>query len=169
MDSYDEICSHCKNVNWDKPWDEYQIRNAEPKDEMLVRITPRTMDELKAWADDCKLSFGKLRVCVGEDYTLPKAFGIFKQGRLFTVYKNRADGTRDIRCQTASEQEAVKELFNQILVILNVTNYDQLADARDKANGKKDPLGATAYIAVSIAGFVILFILVVFAMKAVVG
>ena len=74
--------------------------------------TPKTIEELKQWYRDHNLPPAETtRFFIGINYTNPKAFGIYKEGNEFIVYKNKADGTRSIRYQGEDEAYAVKELF----------------------------------------------------------
>ena len=54
-----------------------------------------------------------MRFYIGENYKLPKAFGIYQDEASgdFIVYKNKADGTRVIRYQGGDEAYAVNEIY----------------------------------------------------------
>ncbi len=113
METTDECCPHCGAENT-------HIAGHYSKD-------PVTIDELKAYCIEHKIPYEKLHVHVGENYTEPKAFGIYKDlvSGNFVVYKNKADGQRAIRYEGKDEAYAVHELFLKI--------RSMLADARRAA------------------------------------
>lgn len=78
-----------------------------------MSYTPRTIQELKEWAEFNNLPLEDMRVFIGINYQYPKAFGIYKDPNTgeFIVYKNKADGSRSIRYSGSNEEIAVKELF----------------------------------------------------------
>ena len=76
---------------------------------------PRTIEELKAYCAEHGTPLPRMRFFIGEDYREPKAFGIYRDGSSFVVYKNKADGTRFVRYQGADEASAVRELFAKLL------------------------------------------------------
>lgn len=102
-EDYQKQCPFCGAPN---PADK---RNASDK-------KPRTIEELKKWYADRKLPPYKVtRFFIGENYTSPKAFGIYKNDRgEFVVYKNKADGSRAIRYQGKDEEYAVNELYQKL-------------------------------------------------------
>ncbi len=57
----------------------------------------------------------KMRFFIEEDFRLPKAFGIYRDGNDIVVYKNKADGTRVIRYQGPDEEYAVSDIFAKLL------------------------------------------------------
>lgn len=95
----DSVCPHCGGVN------ENYKRNS---DEI-----PKTIEELKQWAVNHNLPLDQMRTYIGENYTGPKAFGIYKDERSgkFIVYKNKADGSRAVRYEGSDEKYAVNELY----------------------------------------------------------
>lgn len=78
-------------------------------------LRPQTVAELKEYCEEKKLPLDRLRYFIGEDYRQPKAFGIYRDGADFVVYKNKADGTRAIRYRGPDEKQAVGELFEKLL------------------------------------------------------
>ena len=76
---------------------------------------PQTIDELKQYCAERGMPLLKMRFFIGEDYRKPKAFGIYKDGNDFVVYKNKASGERAIRYQGPNEKFAVNELFLKLL------------------------------------------------------
>lgn len=76
---------------------------------------PRTIEELKEYCAERGMPLLKMRFFIGEDYRHPKAFGIYKEGSEYIVYKNKANGERAIRYKGPNEQFAVGELFAKLL------------------------------------------------------
>ena len=63
-------------------------------------LRPRTIEELKQWYKDRALPpYETTRFFIGINYQQPRAFGIYKDGSEFVVYKNKADGSRAVRYQ----------------------------------------------------------------------
>ena len=56
----------------------------------------------------------KMRFFIGTDERSPRAFGIYRDGNEFVVYKNKADGSRAERYRGPDEAFAVKELFDKL-------------------------------------------------------
>ncbi len=74
--------------------------------------TPKTIEELKAWYEARKLPpYETTRFFIGIDYKEPRAFGIYRDGSEFVVYKNKGDGTRAVRYRGTDEAYAVNELY----------------------------------------------------------
>ena len=76
---------------------------------------PKTIDELKEYCAERGMPLLKMRFFIGEDYRRPKAFGIYRDGNEFVVYKNKANGERAIRYRGPDEAHAVNELFLKLL------------------------------------------------------
>ena len=76
---------------------------------------PKTIDELKEYCAERGMPLLKMRFFIGEDYRRPKAFGIYRDGNEFIVYKNKANGERAIRYRGPDEAHAVNELFLKLL------------------------------------------------------
>ena len=76
---------------------------------------PKTIDELKEYCAERGMPLLKMRFFIGEDYRQPRAFGIYREGKNFIVYKNKADGTRAVRYKGPDEGHAVNELFMKLL------------------------------------------------------
>jgi hypothetical protein len=76
---------------------------------------PQTIEELKEYCAERGMPLLKMRFFIGEDYRQPKAFGIYKEGSSFVVYKNKANGERAIRYRGPDEKHAVTELFMKLL------------------------------------------------------
>lgn len=94
----DKFCTQCGAVN------DHLKRDTDG--------TPRTIEELKKWYEDRNLPPQETtRFFIGVDYKEPRAFGIYKSGDDFIVYKNKDDGSRAVRYQGSDEAYAVNELY----------------------------------------------------------
>ncbi len=107
---------------------------------------PVTIEDLLKWYNDRALPpFEVTRFFIGENYTQPRAFGIYKdeQSGNFIVYKNKNNGTRSIRYEGTDEAYAVNELLQKLKEeIINqkknqVKNGGQQRDSSDKQTQKK--------------------------------
>lgn len=76
---------------------------------------PKTIEELKEYCAERGMPLLRMRFFIGEDYRQPKAFGIYRDGSDFIVYKNKANGQRAVRYQGPDEKFAVNELFLKLL------------------------------------------------------
>ena len=104
VSSSDEHCPNCGAPN----------EGYVPDTERRIFL-PQTIEELKAYCAERGMPLLKMRFFIGEDYREPKAFGIYRDGEDFIVYKNKADGQRAIRYQGPDEAFAVSELFAKLL------------------------------------------------------
>ena len=75
---------------------------------------PRTIEELKEWAQAKNLPLQDMRFFIGENYMSPRAFGIYREGDQFIVYKNKSDGSRAVRYKGKDEAYAVGELYDKM-------------------------------------------------------
>ena len=77
---------------------------------------PKTIEELKAFAQEKGIPLEKMRFFIGIDYKEPRAFGIYKEPTTgnCVVYKNKADGTRAIRYTGTDEAYAVNEIYQKM-------------------------------------------------------
>ena len=74
--------------------------------------TPKTIEELESWYRARNLPpYETTRFFIGIDYRQPRAFGIYKDGNEFVVYKNKADGSRAVRYRGTDEAYAVNEIY----------------------------------------------------------
>ena len=76
---------------------------------------PKTIEELKEYCAERGMPLLRMRFFVGENFKEPRAFGIYKDGDRFVVYKNKSDGSRAIRYNGPDEAYAVNELFQKLL------------------------------------------------------
>ena len=80
-----------------------------------VSDTPRTISELQSWYRARKLPPEEVtRFFIGKNITEPRAFGIYEENGVFTVYKNKSDGSRAVRYQGEDEAYAVNELYMRL-------------------------------------------------------
>lgn len=137
----DEVCPHCGAPN-----------------PHVVRVSnglPKTIEELKAYAAAHNWPLKEMRVFIGEDFREARAFGIFEKNGIYTVYKNKSDGTRAVRYQGKDEAYAVNELYEKIhseITKQKQNNASKRAGSRPP-KGKK-PLGF--WIGIVIAAIIIL-------------
>ena len=78
-------------------------------------LRPTTIEELKEYCAERGMPLLRMRFFVGEDFREPRAFGIYKDGERFVVYKNKADGSRAVRYSGPDEAYAVNELHSKLL------------------------------------------------------
>lgn len=101
---------------------------------------PKTIEELKQWANDKNLPLFEMRTFIGENINEPKVYGIYKDDISgdFIVYKNKADGKRAIRYQGKDEAYAVKQLYEKMRQRLkNQSGYHKSVSVEVKGNGIK--------------------------------
>ena len=78
----------------------------------MTVTTPQTIEQLQSWYVARNLPpYEVTRFFIGENHQGPKAFGIYRDGNEFVVYKNKADGSRAIRYRGTDEAYAVNELY----------------------------------------------------------
>ena len=107
METTDEACPHCgaRNTHFAGHYAK----------------GPVTIDELKVYCEENHLPLDKMHVHIGENYTAPMAFGIYKDDATghFVVYKNKTDGQRAVRYEGMDEAYAVNELYLKIRSMVN--------------------------------------------------
>ncbi len=104
MSPEDEICPSCGAPNPAyRPGGEGGTRQ------------PRTIEELRAFCAAKGMPLEKMRFFIGVDEPSPRAFGIYREGDRFIVYKNKADGSRAVRYEGPDEAYAVRELYLKLL------------------------------------------------------
>ena len=101
IDDTEEVCPLCGAPN------EHMIRSG-------IGV-PKTIEELRAFAESKNLPLQQMRFFLGEDIREPRAFGIYKdEGGNCIVYKNKSDGSRVIRYRGEDEAYAVNELYQKM-------------------------------------------------------
>ena len=78
-------------------------------------MRPKTIEELKQYCMDRGMPLERMRFFIGEDCREPRAFGIYRDGDRFVVYKNKANGSRAVRYHGPDEAYAVNELYQKLL------------------------------------------------------
>ena len=78
-------------------------------------MRPRTIEQLQDFCAYNEMPLERMRFFVGEDYRQARAFGIYRDGDRFVVYKNRSDGSRAVRYDGPDEARAVGELYDKLL------------------------------------------------------
>lgn len=111
-------CKYCGSTVLSS--DRYCLNCGAPNEGFVVDterhvFLPKTIEELKEYCAERGMPLLRMRFFIGEDYRKPKAFGIFRDGDNFIVYKNKADGQRAIRYRGPDEEFAVNELFVKLL------------------------------------------------------
>ncbi len=97
----DEVCPSCGAPN------EHLLRGAAGE--------PKTIGELRAFAQRHNLPLEQMRFFLGEDCREPRAFGIYQETNGdFVVYKNKSDGQRAVRYRGRDEAFAVNELYQKM-------------------------------------------------------
>lgn len=76
---------------------------------------PVTIEQLRAFCAYNGMPLEKMRFFVGENYQNPRAFGIYREGDQFVVYKNKDDGSRAVRYHGPDEAHAVGALYAKLL------------------------------------------------------
>lgn len=76
---------------------------------------PQTMEAFAQWyANQGLPPYETTRFFIGQNITEPKAFGIYREGENFVVYKNKANGERAIRYNGTDEAFAVREIYMRL-------------------------------------------------------
>ena len=101
IDDTEEVCPLCGAPN------EHMVRSG-------IGV-PKTIEELRAFAESKNLPLRQMRFFLGEDIREPRAFGIYKdEGGNCIVYKNKSDGSRVVRYRGEDEAYAVNELYQKM-------------------------------------------------------
>ena len=94
---------------------------------------PKTIEELAAWYAEKNLPPEEVtRFFIGKDVREPKAFGIYKKGEDFIVYKNKASGERAERYRGTDEAYAVNELYMKLKEEI-LTQKDKQINVQNKS------------------------------------
>lgn len=78
-------------------------------------MRPRTIEQLQDFCNYNGMPLERMRFFVGVDYREPRAFGIYREGETFVVYKNKDDGSRAVRYNGPDQAYAVGELYDKLL------------------------------------------------------
>ena len=128
---------------------------------MPKQETPRTIEELRAWYAARKLPPEEVtRFFIGKDVKEPRAFGIYRDGDCFVVYKNKDDGSRAVRYHGPDEAYAVNELYMRLKQ--EIAGQKGRNGERREVNKKKERLnmivGLSIFVAVTIAVMILNFL-----------
>ncbi|MBR4670790.1 MAG: hypothetical protein IKO84_09335 [Butyrivibrio sp.] len=104
---------------------------------------PKTIEELKDYCERNGFTESKTRFFVGFNYQGPKAFGIYKDEATgdFVVYKNKADGSRNVRYQGKDEEFAVVELYDRLQTEIANQKLQYAADMAQRERDKYEHVG----------------------------
>lgn len=76
---------------------------------------PTTIAQLVQFCTYNHMPLERMRFFLDQDYRDPKAFGIYRDGDQYIVYKNKADGSRAVRYHGPDEAYAVSEIYAKLL------------------------------------------------------
>ncbi|MDD6193389.1 MAG: hypothetical protein PUB19_00645 [Lachnospiraceae bacterium] len=153
MDDTLEKCPNCGGKN----------RNIH----QTVDGTPKTIEELEAWYKARKLPpYETTRFFIGINYQEPKAFGIYKEGNEFIVYKNKDTGERVIRYRGTDEAYAVNELYLKLKSeILNQKERNVGKKRKRSKEEKRADRKATLFLILLVVGAMLAFGLFIVALE----
>lgn len=144
---------------------ERELNPASEEEQERVITHPVTIEELQQYCAQKGMPLLRMRFFIGEDYKEPRAFGIYRDGDNFVVYKNKDTGYRAIRYCGPDEAFAVNEIFQKLLSECHLRGiYPDAQDEgfseevsrgyreKSKASGVGVLVGVVALIAVIGAG-----------------
>ena len=143
-------CSFCGAVvtSDQKQCPECGAKNEHYTEDSPRRImNPRTIEELKEYCAERGMPLLRMRFFIGEDFREPKAFGIYRDGDRFIVYKNKADGSRAVRYSGPDEAYAVNELYQKLLTecrIRGIYPDGKPAALRSRSSGRQTEVRAAS-------------------------
>ncbi len=125
IDDSEDFCPNCGAVNANM--------------KRVANGVPTTIEELKAFCVEHNLPLTLMRFYIGEDYRLPKAFGIYKDedSGEFIVYKNKSDGSRAIRYQGLDEAYAVNEIYLKLQVEMQKQEARKIAQMQSSSQSQR--------------------------------
>ncbi len=92
------------------------VQNA---DEKTIIVYGKTIEDLCGWYNAHNLPpYETTRFFIGVDYKKPRAFGIYRDGNEFVVYKNKDNGERAVRYKGPDEAYAVNEIYLKLKSVL---------------------------------------------------
>ena len=125
---------------------------------MNAQETPRTIEELRAWYVAHNLPPEDVtRFFIGRDVREPRAFGVYRDGDSFVVYKNKDDGSRAVRYHGPDEAYAVNELYLRLRQ--EIANQKGLNGEKRPVDKKKERRGMIVALAIFLAAMLALLYL----------
>ncbi len=129
---------------------------------------PKTIEELKAFCRAKGMDLPKMRFFIGENYTQPRAFGIYKDGENFIVYKNKSDGSRAVRYRGTDEAYAVNEIYQKLWSEVQTRRAKDIAGPQPSASqgssagseAKSAGKGCLSFIGDRLLGVIIVIIFI---------
>ena len=85
------------------------------RDQVRQIVQPKTLDELKEYCAERGMPLLRMRFFIGVNTQEPRAFGIYREGSRFIVYKNKSDGSRAVRYNGTDEAYAVNEIYTKLI------------------------------------------------------
>ncbi len=76
---------------------------------------PQTIEELQEYCAERGMPLLRMRFFIGQDCREPKAFGVYRDGTEYVVYKNKADGSRSVRYRGPDEAYAVGQIYDKLI------------------------------------------------------
>lgn len=129
---------------------------------------PQTIEELKEYCAERGMPLLRMRFFIGEDFWEARAFGIYREGDRFIVYKNKSDGSRAIRYQGPDEAYAVNELYLKLLSECHNRGIypDGTPKGQTYSNSKKSFSDVFPLLIQPIIGILLLFLIVFFSVRS---
>lgn len=147
----DEICPSCGAPN----------PHHVPGGEAGTR-KPRTIEELRAFCESKGMPLEKMRFFIGINEPSPRAFGIYREGDRFVVYKNKSDGSRAVRYDGPDEAYAVNELYLKLLEEHRLRQNGGSGGSMRSSGARRRPKSRSTFIIIAV---VVLYLLLQFAVK----
>ena len=172
-------CPGCgaENPHYDPEASVGQIPSYRREDDPYTPGTaPRTIAQLRDFCEQKSMPLEKMRFFIGEDYRRPRAFGIYKDGDNFVVYKNKGDGSRAVRYRGPDEGHAVRELYGKLLEECHrrgiypedpspsSVDFESTPPPQRSGGGRRKSTGGPRFgLLIAVVVFVLFMMLIVFA------
>jgi hypothetical protein len=108
---------------------------------------PKTIEELKDYCERNGFTASKTRFFIGFNYQGPRAFGIYKDEETgeYVVYKNKDDGTRNVRYRGTDEEFAVVELYDRLQKEIDNQKLHYAAEMAERERNKYEGRSSGTY------------------------
>ncbi len=108
---------------------------------------PKTIEELKDYCERNGFTASKTRFFIGFNYQGARAFGIYKDEETgeFVVYKNKDDGTRNVRYRGTDEEFAVVELYDRLQKEIDNQKLHYAAEMAERERNKYEGRSSGTY------------------------